>query len=949
MAASSSQAGRVLPSLQRKLEGLGQNEKVMVIVHLNEQADLSRISSSDKAVRLSYLKRFASEKQVPVMAFVRSLGDRVSDTLSFYIFNGMACNATKDAVYAIAALSVVDYVSDNQMAGSGPVSGGSGPPGSTLEWNIDRVNAPLDWAAGYTGQGSLVCIFDYGVRYDHETFNNPQPKWRNEYGWQNGWFDAVDPTTEWPVDPTSGHGTHVAGIAIGGDGLGGPYRDCGVAYGAKYIACRSDDWASNRHLCFQWIASLVNVPPYGNIAPDVVNCSWGDPFYQTNTEFWDDVNILRGLGISPLFCIGNNLDAPNWPPGNFPLTIGVGATNSGNAKANFSCSGPSPEEYPWSEPSYWGRPDAWWLGAPHPGLIKPDLMAPGTRNEGSEGIWSADKNDPSGYVWKEGTSMAAPLVTGALALMLQASRSTWNYRLNYYDLYDLLLETANRDVSGPPNNNYGWGRLDCYTAVNGVLNYHLRSSSPTATSPNNGDRVAYGGGKWHLVYESGGSLGKYIRYTTSTDNGTTWSQEANGTSGERIGKIGEGGSPALFVNPNNGDAYVVWVDGPNLLYSKKLASSSTWSDPVVLYSLESVQETPSLVVHTSTNTAHVAFVNSGPFGKSIVYGWFNTQTPVLNTTNLDGGDVSHPSVGVSTSGIAHVAWRRKDPKVKPAIYYACAPSWSVVKISESGVTCEHPDLVVSPYNSNVGVVWEQGEGTSTDIRWRRKVGASWRPHQWVCQTSEESRHPVIAANVYNNHFYAAWADSSQSYDWEVLASAFYGSSWDSPHNMSGNTSQGSKYPQMGYLSSTGIEGTMLVAYGEGGSSTPPNNNSRYVPVYEIRTASSGLPFGGGGGQSAGLVDLPVYRTGLLGCYPNPVAEDATIAYEIAQPAPASLKLYNVAGQVVRTLVEGTVEPGRYEATWNGKDASGRKVSSGIYFYRLVAGPYSKTDKLVVVR
>jgi hypothetical protein len=84
-------------------------------------------------------------------------------------------------------------------------------------------------------------------------------------------------------------------------------------------------------------------------------------------------------------------------------------------------------------------------------------------------------------------------------------------------------------------------------------------------------------------------------------------------------------------------------------------------------------------------------------------------------------------------------------------------------------------------------------------------------------------------------------------------------------------------------------------------------------------------------------------------YPNPLHERTTIAYQLPIESPVSLKIYNVAGQVVRELASGKQKPGYYKASWDGKDGSGRQVSSGIYFYRLDAGGFTKTNKLVVVR
>jgi len=62
-----------------------------------------------------------------------------------------------------------------------------------------------------------------------------------------------------------------------------------------------------------------------------------------------------------------------------------------------------------------------------------------------------------------------------------------------------------------------------------------------------------------------------------------------------------------------------------------------------------------------------------------------------------------------------------------------------------------------------------------------------------------------------------------------------------------------------------------------------------------------------------------------------------------------VKVYNVAGQAVRTLVEGLEPAGRHIVTWDGRDGSGRKSGSGTYFYCLEAGERKAVRKLVIIR
>jgi hypothetical protein len=85
-------------------------------------------------------------------------------------------------------------------------------------------------------------------------------------------------------------------------------------------------------------------------------------------------------------------------------------------------------------------------------------------------------------------------------------------------------------------------------------------------------------------------------------------------------------------------------------------------------------------------------------------------------------------------------------------------------------------------------------------------------------------------------------------------------------------------------------------------------------------------------------------------YPNPFNPATTIRYQVKSTGPVTLKVYNVAGQLVRTLVDGNVEAGRiHEVTWKGINDAGSPVASGMYFYKLAARDYKETKKMVLLK
>ena len=98
-----------------------------------------------------------------------------------------------------------------------------------------------------------------------------------------------------------------------------------------------------------------------------------------------------------------------------------------------------------------------------------------------------------------------------------------------------------------------------------------------------------------------------------------------------------------------------------------------------------------------------------------------------------------------------------------------------------------------------------------------------------------------------------------------------------------------------------------------------------------------------------MTNLHNYRTGLKGVYPNPMVKRIMLEYEIARVMPMSLKIYNSAGQVVRTVVEGILEPGHYKVSWDGKDDFDRELAGGVYFLRFEAAGEKQTKKLVMLR
>jgi FlgD Ig-like domain len=98
----------------------------------------------------------------------------------------------------------------------------------------------------------------------------------------------------------------------------------------------------------------------------------------------------------------------------------------------------------------------------------------------------------------------------------------------------------------------------------------------------------------------------------------------------------------------------------------------------------------------------------------------------------------------------------------------------------------------------------------------------------------------------------------------------------------------------------------------------------------------------------GVTDIPS-EFKLEQNYPNPFNPTTTIAFEIPEAVDASVKIYDIGGKLVQTLLDGHRAAGRYDLIWDARNSSGNQVASGVYLIKMTAGDYTETRKMVLVR
>lgn len=309
----------------------------------------------------------------------------------------------------------------------------------SAEWGLQAINADDAWALGYTGEGVTVANIDSGVQGDHPAL---APHYRglqadgsvvNDYNW----FDSSNACAgDSPCD-TDGHGSHTMGTMVGDDGAG---NQIGVAPGADWIAANGCSTCSDADLLEsgQWVLAPTKVDgsdPDPSKRPQVVNNSWGLNASGAIDDFMaEEIAAWEAAGIFGTWSAGN--EGPGCrstsSPGANEATYAVGAFDSSGAIASFSSRGTGEN-----------------------GGTKPNISAPGVN------VRSSVPGD--GYAAYNGTSMAAPHLAGAVALLWSAAPSL----VGQIEETQALLDGAAVDVddttcggTADDNNVWGEGKLD---------------------------------------------------------------------------------------------------------------------------------------------------------------------------------------------------------------------------------------------------------------------------------------------------------------------------------------------------------------------------------------------------------------------------------------------------------------------------------------------------------
>ncbi len=481
-------AQQVSLRLYEELRSKSDNDIIQIVALLDDQANLDDIYESkmhvdDKArATINRLQEKAGKTHqsiIELLDYGKKLGD-VSSYEAFWVVNMFMVQAKKSYLEGIILNNSefsfldldVELDLDEPIVEENPAdieAVGAPEPGLRI------INAHRMWELGFTGEGSIVMTSDTGADMTHPALSR---SWRgNNVPVNEAWIDVSNNPSQVPNDcdvPQISHGTHVTGIMCGLDPANND--TIGVAFDAQWIAAKSicggaGNGISRHTRVFQWAMNPDGNPNTVNDMPDVINNSWFDRASSCNQLFQTLFINVETAGIAIVFSAGNSgLNGASSIT--VPKNINTSLVNTfcvANIQGNLFLNG---NFNPIAARSSRG-PSV--CGGEGSLLIKPEVSAPGTRvrsciQQGQYGLLS-------------GTSMAAPHVSGAIALLKEAFPHLTGEQLKlalYYTASDL-------GVPGE-DNTYGMGLIDVFAAYQYLLGQNCEGEI-VLRDPLNGEEI----------------------------------------------------------------------------------------------------------------------------------------------------------------------------------------------------------------------------------------------------------------------------------------------------------------------------------------------------------------------------------------------------------------------------------------------------------------------------
>ncbi len=917
----------------------------------------------------------------------------VGNVRYLYLANAIAFDASWDLVTTLGGLSdeatlFLDKTYDLTAAterGAQNAGPDKGTAAVDTVWGVKYVNADRVWnELGYTGAGIVVGHIDTGVWLSHpdlagRLWNNPGEIAGNGIDDDgngfiddvNGWDFGVDDNNPNDDSPGGGHGTHTAGT-VAGDGTNGTLT--GSAPEAEIMALKV--WqadGSGGSLGMIWAAQQYAVENGARIITMSLGIPGPLPASFMRAERFNDNNI-RDAGVTFFNSAGNDHFSQT-PPDELGLGARVPAPWNALAVPHSSTGGvisvggtgyKNDTLYSSSSrgPAKWDDIDPWndWPYNPGPGLIKPDIGAPGV------GVNSTTIGGGySGDTWN-GTSMSCPLVAGVAALMLEKNPSLSPAGIDsLMELNAVDLGVAGKDVS------FGSGRLDAFAVLNAVpADLHPDLAWVSVLPDPSGDNVLDSGMVSEIAFE--------LKNASPVVNAT-------------------GVTASLAVVAN---AYVTVADGAGSYVDLNVGDgpAANLANP---FSLNISAAAPDGFEFTMLVTVSA----SGGYQQTFDIPWYvglpdwrtHDQGGMYLTVTDQGiiGYMSQDQVagqgmgfeGGGTGLYVGSFWAGTD------VNYICNRDFG-------GAGSETYEWIVSDANPN-GRVRDLGD-TGSDETFRAVFSdaghASPKPlvveqtsmafglpenNQFVIlEYRVTNEGPVALPTLYNGVFC----------DFDIGDSAANLGGTDATRNLSYMYATGGTYMGIAVLGAansaqnlslinnpsyvyptSGIEDGNKIKHLRGLLGTPvantPDDWSALSSSVMNLDANGGsgivayaLVIGGSLLEIQNAVDAanaaynpfapvspetPIKLVRLQQNSPNPFNPLTEIKYTVPRDGHVDLAVYDLSGRRIRTLVSETVPEGERAVTWNGRNDAGQLVPSGMYFYKYMTAGETTSRKMTLLK
>jgi len=344
-------------------------------------------------------------------------------------------------------------------------------------------------------------------------------------------------------------------------------------------------------------------------------------------------------------------------------------------------------------------------------------------------------------------------------------------------------------------------------------------------------------------------------------------------------------------------------------------------------------------------TLHVKIMNKGKAELAGCLASLATSDPYVSVTGaLDSLGPVAPDSAATASFELSVDPGMPGPWRTPVFFLECAYGWKTANDSFP-VAAGQVGFADDMESGSPG--WYATPPESTEGGWHLSQIRSRSPgHSWYFGSEPDTLMPQYSLDTLETPSFAAGPNCSLSYwQWHDFAPGwsrgvveicgdFGARLLEVVEGQSGGWTRSvhdiSRYQPGSSLS------LRFIAYSDSVSS-----EGWYVDDVNVQGPPSGVTGGPAAAQGGGIE--------LNACRPNPAKGRVTISFSLPKEGLTSLKIYNIQGQLVRTLVSDGMEAGPHMVVWDGRDNGDRSVAGGMYLYRLSMDGQASTGKLVVIR